>query len=782
MKSFRSPRGCIKALGIIVFASLLCAISAPLMAQAPSPTELEGESWRRTILETPRPKSGCFTATYPETEWREVLCKTPPHNLFLPKRGGAIRTQTLGGTGPDYSAVVTGFITEAEGSFASVTGVTSECAVQCPNQICPTNPTCTSAPANQYSLQLNSKPFTTETCSGSPNQAECQGWEQFVYLYSGDGYIQYWLLNYGPAGTACPPPRGASCALGGVWSDGWCPFSFTTGGEVYCVVNSMKSAPAPSEPITSLGQLILTGAVAGVAGATNDSITVTVGGTPYTASGNSYFPDLGSRWQEVEFNVFGDGGGDQAVFNSGSTIIVTTSVASGTASGPTADEQSFTGESNNLTLVPTYCPYGGASPKIEFMESNAASPAATCFSSGLQAFTTLASFNGTDGANPYTGLVQATNGDLYGTTVSGGANGDGTVFKVTTSSALTTLYSFCSQSGCTDGANPYAGLVHPTSGYLYGTTFSGGANGDGTVFKITPSGTLTTLYSFCAQSSCTDGASPDALVQAANGYLYGTTSYGGAADGGGTVFRITPSGALTTLYSFCSQANCADGEEPAAGLVQATNGNLYGTTFYGGANGDGTVFKITPTGALTTLYSFCSLSACTDGKYTYAGLVQATNGDLYGTTYSGGAGTGGTVFKITPSGTLTTLYSFCAQSTCTDGALPTAALIQATNGNLYGTTGYGGGAGGGTVFSLYVGLGPFVETLPTSGKVGAAVKILGTNLTGATGVTFNSAATVFTVVSPSLITTTVPAGATTGKVQVVTPGGTLSSNVPFRVP
>ncbi len=166
----------------------------------------------------------------------------------------------------------------------------------------------------------------------------------------------------------------------------------------------------------------------------------------------------------------------------------------------------------------------------------------------------------------------------------------------------------------------------------------------------------------------------------------------------------------------------------------------------------------------------------------YAGLVQATNRDSYATTAGGGANGGGTVFRITPSGTLTTLYSFCSQSGCTDGAGPYAGLVQATNGDLYGTTWYGGAKGDGTVFSLSVGLGPFVKTRPPFGKVGAAVKILGTNLTGATSVSFNGTAAKFTVVSRYLNTTTVPAGATSGKIQVVTPSRTLSSNVPFRVP
>jgi uncharacterized repeat protein (TIGR03803 family) len=229
----------------------------------------------------------------------------------------------------------------------------------------------------------------------------------------------------------------------------------------------------------------------------------------------------------------------------------------------------------------------------------------------------------------------------------------------------------------------------------------------GTVFKVTPSGTLTTLYSFCAQTNRTDGDAPNGLIQATNGDFYGTTYEGGAnvgagafGNGGGTVFKITLSGTLTTLYSFCSQSGCTDGEYPVAGLVQATNGDLYGTTEFGGANacppfnGCGTVFKITPSGTLTTLYSFCSQSGCTDGANPSAGLVQATNGDFYGTTGLGGASNDGMVFKITPSGAVTTLYSFCSQggSGCTDGVGPTAGLVQDTNGDLYGTESAGGPA------------------------------------------------------------------------------------------
>ena len=474
--------------------------------------------------------------------------------------------------------------------------------------------------------------------------------------------------------------------------------------------------------------------------------------------------------------------------------------------------------------------------------------ATTPIALSAQTVTTLASFNGTDGAGPSAALIQATDGNLYGTAYVGGANYYGTVFKITPSGTLTTLYSFCSQSGCTDGAYPSGALVQSTNGDFYGTTQNGGASdycgaGSGTIFKITPSGTLTTLYSFCSRTNCTDGGNPSAaLVQAANGDFYGTTYEGGVhcnAFGCGTVFKITPSGTLTTIYSFCPQSGCPDGEgehpearlvqatngdfygttafggahrrgtvfkitpsgtlmtlynfcprsgcpdglHPSAELVQAANGDLYGTTSEGGANGLGTVFKITPSGTLTTLYSFCSQGfPCTDG-YGPSGLVQATNGDFYGTTGLGGANNDGTVFEITPSGTLTTLYSFCSQSGCPDGQSPNAGLVQATNGDLYGTTLNGGGANNdGTVFSLSVGLGPFVETRPRSGEVGTVVEILGTDLTGATSVSFNGTAATFTVnLSGSAISTTVPAGATTGTVEVVTPSRTLSSNVPFRV-
>jgi uncharacterized repeat protein (TIGR02543 family) len=313
--------------------------------------------------------------------------------------------------------------------------------------------------------------------------------------------------------------------------------------------------------------------------------------------------------------------------------------------------------------------------------------------SQAQTLTTLAAFNGANGSTPYAGLVQGTDGNFYGTTDLGGANNEGTVFKITSTGTLTTLYSFCAQDGCTDGENPYAAVVQGTDRNFYGTTFNGGFNGTGTVFKISPTGTLTTLWDFCSQNDCTDGGGPQAgLVQGTDGNLYGTTSTDGNY-GYGTVFKITPSGALTTLYSFCTQSDCTDGATPVAGLVQGTDGNFYGTTSSGGAKNEGTVFKITPEGTLNTLYSF---TGGTDGATPVAGLVQGTDGNFYGTTFSGGVGSG-TVFKITPEGTLNTLYSFGGGR---DGWGPDGGLVQATDGNFYGTTSSGGTTNEGTVFRI----------------------------------------------------------------------------------
>jgi uncharacterized repeat protein (TIGR03803 family) len=360
--------------------------------------------------------------------------------------------------------------------------------------------------------------------------------------------------------------------------------------------------------------------------------------------------------------------------------------------------------------------------------------AATAVASPAQAFRTLVYFKGTNGGNPgYGSLFQDKDGNFYGTTQLGGANGCGTVFKMTPGGKLTTLHSF----NGTDGCEPYAGLVLGADGNFYGTTGGTLARRHsiegpcvyGSVFKITREGTLTNLHTF----KVTDGYYPsDTLLLGPDGNFYGTTIYGGQ-NLAGTVFRITREGTLTTLHSFSFFGT--DGSVPIAGLVLGTNGNFYGTTWSGGAYADGTVFKVTREGMLTTLHSFDG----TDGRMPYAALVLGADGNFYGTTHEGGApeyGGYGTVFKMTREGTLTTLHSFDV----TDGQLPLAPLIQATDGTFYGTTQEGGYDGLGTVFKMtregtLTTLYSFRETtdgwLPYAGVVlGTDGKVYGTTFEG----------------------------------------------------
>jgi uncharacterized repeat protein (TIGR03803 family) len=342
----------------------------------------------------------------------------------------------------------------------------------------------------------------------------------------------------------------------------------------------------------------------------------------------------------------------------------------------------------------------------KFASTIAAFCVASAIGSPAQTFTSLSSFDGNDGGYPVASLIQGADGNLYGTTEGDGISDGGTVIKITPEGQLATLYSFCSQPNCIDGGLPLAGLVRAASGSFYGTTAFGGTYGSGTVFEITPQGNLTTLYSFGAQG--TDAQQPyGGLVQGTNGNFFGTSRVGGTYNQG-TVFEVTPSGKLMVLYNFCpGGATCSDGQQPEAGLVLGTNGSFYGTTVGGGTHGSGAVFQITVTGKLTTLYSFCSQTNCTDGSSPYDGLVLGTDGNFYGTTEGGPLV--GTVFRITARGKLTTLYSFCSQTNCSDGRFPFAGLVQGTDGDFYGTTAYGGvdlvcpfglNIGCGTVFKI----------------------------------------------------------------------------------
>lgn len=450
---------------------------------------------------------------------------------------------------------------------------------------------------------------------------------------------------------------------------------------------------------------------------------------------------------------------------------------------------------------------------------------AAALTATAQTYTILASFNYTNGQKPAS-VTQGFDGNFYGTTTWGGTNQDGTVFRVTPAGALAVLHNF----DLTDGTQPGATLVQGTDGNLYGTTMFGGTgfcdrgDGCGTVFTITPAGVFTVMHNFTGHS---DGFVPTGMVEAANGYFYGVTAEGGPYTaacryGCGTIFQFAHTGYFATLHHF----HIAEGSYPYATLIQAFNGQLYGST----DGGNGTIFQISSGGALTKLHRFTG----SDGSGPYGALVQAADGDFYGLTYGGGGASGvgctasggcGTAFKITPEGTLTTFVVFDG----TNGAYPEAPLvaatdgdsygvtagggslqlgtifrltaagklttlfncdyttgsplsiIQATDGSFYGTTSDGGAYSQGTIFRFSIGLGPFVKTLPAAGPVGTTVHILGNSLTAPATVTFNGTPAVVTSVLPSQIVTTVPPGATTGKVVVTIPNATLTSNTVFQV-
>jgi uncharacterized repeat protein (TIGR03803 family) len=460
---------------------------------------------------------------------------------------------------------------------------------------------------------------------------------------------------------------------------------------------------------------------------------------------------------------------------------------------------------------------------------------ATAVASYAQTFTLLDTFEGHEGVLPNGDFVQGYNGNFYETT-QGGPQDSGNILEITPAGGIRTLYDFCLQANCPDGSYPIGGLALAPGGNFYGATYNG------TLFEVTPTGKLTTLYTFCANNICPHGYDPEAgLTLGANGNFYGTTFYTAAGyAGGGTLFEITPQGTLTTLYSFCSLANCADGSQPIAAVVQGADGNIYGTTYHGGTHDAGTVFKYTPAGKLitlysltnpngvpnpgpcglmqatdgtlygfrcfggkagfgsifkistsgkfTTLYNFCLQAGCLDGADP-AALLQGTDGNFYGTTTYGGRGLPcigppdigcGTIFEMTPEGKLTTLYSFCTMSGCPDGA-GVDPISLATDGIFYGTTFTGGSSGLGTIYSFATGLTPFVEANPNFSKAGRPIAILGNGLTGTTSVTFNGISATFTVEADTLIKATVPDGTTSGTIEVTTPSGTLNSNVAFQV-
>jgi uncharacterized repeat protein (TIGR03803 family) len=334
---------------------------------------------------------------------------------------------------------------------------------------------------------------------------------------------------------------------------------------------------------------------------------------------------------------------------------------------------------------------------------------ATSPSSQAQTYleTVVHNFAGPYGNSPNS-LVAGRNGNLYGTTGSGGAYNLGTVFQIDKTGKEIVLYSF---KGKPDGYGPVTLLVN-NSGEFYGLTYRGGTFGFGTVFKLDMSGNEVVLYSFTGGS---DGSYPNGLVQDAAGNLYGTTS-GGGTSGFGTVFELTPDGTETVLHSF---AGAPDGESPSGGLIRDAAGNLYGTTLVGGpyqncgfwSTGCGIVFKISSEGKESALYSFYYGGKGLDGEQPSGTLVQDAAGNLYGTTQDGGGdGLYGDVYMLSPAGEETILYSFFGDD---DGENPMAGVVRDAAGNLYGTTYQGGNKGNCYGGFFYSGCGTAFEISPS---------------------------------------------------------------------
>lgn len=375
----------------------------------------------------------------------------------------------------------------------------------------------------------------------------------------------------------------------------------------------------------------------------------------------------------------------------------------------------------------------------------------------------------TKGSGP-SRLTLASDGTFYGTTPVGGSANLGVLFRINSNGDLTILHEF---AGAGDGESPRSAPVEASDGNLYGTTFGDGSNVVSTVYKYTRSGVYSIIYRFDGTSG--QGA-PGPLVQGFDGKLYGVAVIGGTS-GCGAVFSIRIPAVVVRSYSF----HCRTGGANPLSLIQASDGSFYGVTNFGGradaasSSGFGTIFKFAPQNGLTILYRF---QGNKDGAYPEGAAIQATDGNLYGTTLRGGTDDIGTIFRITTDGNYKQLYSFQELV----GKYPEAPLMQHTNGVIYGTANQGGAHGTGDVFSLDLGLGPFITFVRPSGAVGHIIHILGQGLTGATSVTFNGVtAASFKVERDTYMTATVPNGATTGPVVVVTPSGTLTSNVNFRV-
>lgn len=441
--------------------------------------------------------------------------------------------------------------------------------------------------------------------------------------------------------------------------------------------------------------------------------------------------------------------------------------------------------------------------------------------SAAQTYTDLHDFNcATEGCGPtYTSLLaQGRDGNLYGTASGGGTYGYGTVFKITPKGTVTTLHNFDG----TDGYYPVGGLVLGADGNFYGTA-EFGLNNDGTLFRVTPSGVFTVLHTFAG--GLTDGSLPMTaptlandgdyygvtefnegtntgisykysassgytilstfsnnvpgaaffapLIQGIDGKFYSTT-YDGGTNGSGTVYSLSTTGAVNVIYNF----DTIHGGWGYAPVVQDSEGNLYGTEAQGGTLGGGVVFGVATKGNLKTLYNFTNY--CGGEAYgcePCGGLVLGSDGNLYGSTYRGGLNNDGVFFKITRAG----VYTQLATLNGADGAGLVGTPMQHTNGTIYGLASTGGAYGGGVLYSLNVGLKPFVSLLFSSGTVGTSVGILGQGFGSVQSISFNGTAAKFKVVSNNYLVAMIPNGATSGFVTVTTSTKTFRSNKQFII-
>ena len=437
-----------------------------------------------------------------------------------------------------------------------------------------------------------------------------------------------------------------------------------------------------------------------------------------------------------------------------------------------------------------------------------------------QTVTALASFDGPVAEFPAS-PVQATDGNFYGV-ATGGIHGVGVMYRMTPDGSLSTAHSFCTQKPlCADGKDVLVGPILGSDGNLYGATSYGGSSDTGVIYRMSPDGEFTVIHNICPTNTCPDGTDISWLTEGSDGNFYGATADKGSHNDG-EVFRVSPSGEFRVLHNFCSLADCADGGLASSPPIEGIDGNFYGVARGGGGLQGGVMYEITSSGTYSVIHNFCDYSDDNCSGAQPLSLVQDVSGNFFGvTTFAGAHGVGslfevtanhqykvlhsfdlisgtplpgltpgsdgniygkavgsrangGTIFSVTPSGAYTRVYSL--SNDCVVGCgLFWGPLFQGTDGRFYAGTTSGGSNNDGTVFALDNGLGAIVKTAPTVGKVGRSVLILGNGLIGASNVTFNGVPATFTVESDIYLKATVPLGATSGTVSVVTPLGTLSS-------